>query len=94
MTRQCIFRKIGIVGAIILLPAWLYLGYLESVYVTWPSQPQPEMRRSVPYIVEGSEFISPRMTSNRTVNYCKMDHHWVRNHLDVGLIFSGEFRFS
>jgi hypothetical protein len=65
MTRQRIFRKIGIVGAVILLPAWFYWGYLESVYVTWPTQPQPEIRRTVPYVVEGVEvYITPVCTEN------------------------------
>jgi hypothetical protein len=54
-SRQRIFRKIGVVGAVILLPAWFYWGYLENIYVTWPTQPQPEIGRTVPNVVKEVE---------------------------------------
>jgi hypothetical protein len=92
MTRQRIFRKIGIVGAVI-LPAWFYWGYLESVYVTWPTQPQPEMRRIVPYVVEGVEiYITPDdQQLNRELKWTIIGSGTI---LMVGLIFSGGGWFS
>jgi len=87
------FRKIGIVGAVILLPAWFYWGYLENVYVTWPTQPQPEIGRTVPHVVEGMEvYVTP--DDQQLNNELKWTIIGSGTILMVGVIFSGKFRFS
>jgi len=53
MQRQKLFRIVGIVSALVLIPAWFCSAILDNSYVNWSRQPSPELGETLPYAVKG-----------------------------------------
>jgi len=58
---------VGVAAGVLLVPTWLYLGYLEHEYAQRPQQPRPAQGWTTPYPMKGvTVYVSAREKATTT----------------------------